>query len=257
MSKIDMKKYGLVEKYTGELFLSHNQKIGRIISRDNENYKVVTEFGILESEISESLKFKSKSLLEYPVVGDFVIIEIMKDKFNSTIQKILKRKNTLVRKGEWDVNYDHIVAANVDTIFICLSLNNDFNIQKLKAYISIASHCNAEPVVILSDYDSFINIDRILNEVKTHAKDMEVIVTSHMGSDSFKSVKNYIVNGKTAVFIGPEHDKSKIVNKILGDVHFENELLLLEGGGIIINTPEMRELGIESINITKKFADIL
>jgi len=155
------------------------------------------------------------------------------------------------------MNYDHIIASNIDTVFVCLSLNNHFNIQKLKAYISIALKCNTESVVILSECDSFSNIDNLLNEVREHTRGMEVIITSDMDSDSYKSVKNFIKEGKTAVFIGPEHDKSKIVNKILGDVHFEDELVLIKGGGIIINTPEMRELGIESENITKKFVDTL
>lgn len=256
MNKTDIKKYGIIKKYNDK-YLTDKQKVGRIISRDNENYKIVTECGILAAEVSNKLKYEAKSLSDYPVVGDFVTVEIDNNQFNSTIIEISERRNSLIRKGEWDVNYDHIVASNIDTVFICLSLNNDFNIQKLKAYISIALNCKAESVIILSECDSFSNIDNLLNEVSEHTSGMEVIVTSNMDSDGCKSVKSYIKEGKTAVFIGPEHDKSKIVNKILGDVHFENELVLIKGGGIIINTPEMRELGIESENITKKFVDTL
>lgn len=256
MSKTDLKKYGLIKKIKDE-HLTDKQKVGRIISRDNENYKIITEYGILAAEVSNKIKYEAKTLTDYPVIGDFIIVEVENNLYNSIIIEILDRKNSLIRKGEWDMNYEHIVASNIDNIFICLSLNNDFNIQKLKAYISIALNCNAESVIILSECDSFSNIDTLLNEVMEHAKGIEVIVTSDMDSDSYKSVKNFIKEGKTAVFIGPEHDKSKIVNKILGGVHFENELVLIEGGGIIINTPEMRELGIESENITKKFVDTL
>jgi ribosome biogenesis GTPase len=256
MSKTDIKKYGLIKKIKNE-HLTDKQKVGRIISRNNENYRIITECGILAAEVSNKLKYEAKSLSDYPVVGDFVIVEIENNLYNSTIIEISERKNSLIRKGEWDVNYDHIVASNIDTVFVCLSLNNDFNIQKLKAYISIALNCNAESVIILSECDSFSNIDNLLNEVRKYTSGMEVIITSDMDSDSYKSVKNFIKEGKTAVFIGPEHDKSKIVNKILGEVHFEDELVLIKGGGIIINTPEMRELGIESENITKKFVDTL
>lgn len=256
MSKTDMKKYGLTKKYKNE-FLADKQKVGRIISRDNENYKVITEYGILAAEVSNKLKYEAKSLSDYPVVGDFVTVENDNNQLNSTIIEISERKNYLIRKGEWDVNYDHIIAANIDTVFICLSLNNDFNIQKLKAYINIALNCKAETVIVLTECDSFTNIDNILKEVQEQTKEMEVIVTSDMDSDNYKSVKNFIKEGKTSVFIGPEHAKSKIVNKILGDIHFENQLVLINGGGIIINTPEMRELGIESENITKKFVDTL
>ena len=254
MNKLDMKKYGFIKKY--ESNISDNQKVGRIIAGHNENYKVITELGIIEAEVSDNFKYEAKTLNDYPVVGDFVVVEINQPTNNSTILNKLKRKNELLRKGEWDVNYDHIVAANIDTIFICLSLNNDYNTEKLKAYISIARNSNLEPIILLTECDSFNNIDKILNEVREHTKGLDVIITSGMDSDKFKSVKNYIHEGKTIVFIGPEHDKTKMANKLLGELQFENDLILLPGGGVLINTPEMRELGIESENITKKFADI-
>lgn len=251
-----MKKYGLVRKHYNESNLPDKQKIGRIISKEAENYKIITELGVISAEVSDRFKYEARTPSDYPVVGDFVAVEINRHPVNSTIQQILKRKNTLIRKGEWDVNHDHVVAANIDTIFICLKLNNDFNIEKLQAYISIASKINSEQVVVLTECDSFNNIDSVLTEVKEHAKGMDVIVTSDMDSDGCKSVKSYIQEGKTIAFIGPEHDKAKMVNKLLGDIHFGNDLVLLPDGGVLINTPEMRELGIESINITKKFADI-
>lgn len=251
-----MKKYGLVKKYYTESNLSDKQKIGRIISKEAENYKVVTELGTTAAEVSDRFKYEAIKPEDYPVVGDFVLIEINPKPMYSTIHQILKRKNTLMRNGEWDANCNHAVAANIDTIFICLNLNNDFNIEKLQAYINIVSKINSEQVIVLTECDSFNNIDNILNKVKEHTKGMDVIVTSDMYSDGCKSVKSYIQEGKTVAFIGPEHDKAKMVNKLLGNINFENNLVLLPDGGVLINTPEMRELGIESINITKKFVDI-
>lgn len=251
-----MKRYGLAKKYYSEANLSGNQKIGRIILRENENYKVITEIGICWAEISDRFKYEIKSLFDYPVIGDFVTVEINQDGYNSIIHEILQRKNELIRKGEWEVNYDQVVAANIDTIFICLSLNNDFNIKKLKAYISIANKCKAEQILVLTEGDSFNNIDNILNDIQEYTKDMDVVVTSGMDSDGCKSVKSYIQEGKTIIFIGPEHDKLRIVNKLLRNICFENDLVLIPGGGVLINTPEMRELGIESEDILKKFVDI-
>lgn len=250
-----MKRYGLVKKYYEQANLSGKQKVGRIISKENENYKVITEIGIYQAEISNKFKKETNSLIYYPVIGDFVIVEFNHDNF-TTINGILKRKNQLVHKAEWDANYDHVVAANIDTVFICLSLNNDFNIEKLKAYISIASKCKAEKVLVLTECDSFSNIDEILNNIQEHTKKMDVIVTSGMDSDGCKSVKSYIQEGKTIIFIGPEHDKVRMVNKLLRDICFENNLVLIPGGGVLINTPEMREIGIENQNILNKFADI-
>lgn len=251
-----MKKYGLIKKYYNESNLPDKQKIGRIISRESENYKVITELGVTAAEVSGKFKYEASTPADYPVVGDFVAVEINQETANSTIQQILKRKNELIRRGEWDANCDYVVAANIDTIFICIKLDNDFNIEKLLAYISIASKINSEKIIVLTECDSFSNIDNVLNEVKEHSKGMDVIVTSGMDSDGCKSVKSYIQEGKTIAFIGPEHDKIKIVSKLLGDINLENDLVLLPGSGVLINTPEMRELGIESVNITKKFADI-
>ncbi len=251
-----MKKYGLIKKYYNESTLSDKQKIGRIISKESENYKVITELGVTAAEVSGKFKYEATTPADYPVVGDFVVVEFNQQTADSTIQQILKRKNALIRKGEWDVNFDHVVAANIDTIFICLKLDIDFNIEKLQAYISIASKINSEQVVVLTECDSFSNIDIILNEVKEHTKGMDVIVTSGMDGDGCRSVKSYIHEGKTIAFIGPEHDKIKIIDKLLGDINLKNDLVLLSGGGVLINTPEMRELGIESVNTTKKFADI-
>lgn len=251
-----MKKYGLTKKYYNESNLLDNQTIGRIVSKEHEIFKAITEFGVIDAKFTSDFNYEAKDLLEFPVVGDFVIIETNQNKINSIIQKILKRKNTLIRKREWSSNYDHVVAANIDTIFVCLSLNNNFNIKKLEAYISIASKSTAEKVVVLTECYSFTNIEYILNEISFVTKGMEVIVTSGMDSDGYKSLKNYIKEGNTVVFIGPEHDKVKTVTKLLGEIHFENDLLLLPRGGILINTPEMRELGIESSDITKKFANI-
>lgn len=256
MSKTDLKKYGFIKKYFSMPNIPSNQKIGRVISRHNENYNIITEIGEISASLSEGFKLEAKSLDEYPVAGDFVVVELEQGGFNSTIKRLIKRRNTLVKKGEWDVNYDHVVASNIDTIFICISLNNDYNIEKVNAYINISNKLNAESVLVLTECDSFNNIDSILSEVKSLANGMEVIVTSGMNSDGYKSIKNYIQEGSTVVFIGPEHDKVKIVNKLLGNVTFNNDLILLPSGGVLINTPEMQELGIESINITKKFADL-
>lgn len=256
MIKVDMKKYGLTKRYYNESDVSHNQKVGRIVQKTKDTYKVITNTGTLAAEISDRFEYGAGKLAEYPVVGDFVIVEINQQGFNSTVLRILKRKNELMRKGEWEVNYDHIVASNIDTIFICISLDNDFNTEKLKTYISIATKCKAEPVLVLTECDSFNNIDSILNNIKEHTQEMDVIVTSRMDKDDCKSVKDYIQDGKTVVFTGPEHDKIRMINKLFRDIHFENDLVLLPEGGVLINTPEMRELGIISSNTTKKFAEL-
>ncbi|WP_313343569.1 GTPase RsgA [Sedimentibacter sp.] len=241
-----MEKYGLDSK---NINISNNQTIGRIISRNHNTYKAITESGEINAEISDSFKYKLGTMSDYPVVGDFVIIETQKG-FNY-ISKIINRKNQLVRKGEWYANSDYLIAANIDTIFILMSL--DSHIEKLKAYISISSNINVEIIVILNKYESIP--EKILDEVKDITKGMNVIISSDISKEKAK-IKSFMHEGKTTVFLGPEHDKAKMVNKLFDNINLENQLTLLSGGCILINTPEMRELGIESFHITEKFADI-
>lgn len=243
-----MEKYGIDSK---NINISGNQTIGRIVSRSHDTYKAITETGEINTEISDSFKYEVKTMSDYPVVGDFVIIDIKKG-FNY-ISEIINRKNQLMRKGKWDANSDDLIASNIDTIFVLMSLNNDFHTEKLKAYISISSNINAETIVILNKGD--LIPEKTLDEAKDVTKGMKVIISSDISKEKNK-IKDFIHEGKTVVFLGTEHDKIKLINKLFDNINLENQLTLLPGGGILINTPEMRELGIEGFHITEKFADI-
>lgn len=245
----DMERFGFDRQ---NIDVSENESIGRIISRSHDIYKAITNSGEINAEISKSLKFDAKTLADYPVSGDFVKIKTING-FNF-ITQIINRKNQLMRKGEWDANSDYLIASNIDTIFIMLSLDNDFHTEKLKAYISIASNLNTETIVVLNNNNSDIP-DNIIDEINDLTKDMNVITSSDISKEKSK-IQSYIKEGQTVIFIGPEHDKAKMVNKLFENINLENQLTLLSGGGILINTPEMRELGIESFHIAEKFADI-
>lgn len=239
----NMKKYGFNSQNIKSL---NNELIGRVIAKSNNIYNIITNSGEVNAEISDNLT-------DYPVIGDFVTIETQNG--NNYIYSIINRKNKLIRKGEWDANSDSVIAANIDIVFIMISLANDFHIEKLKAYISIANKLNTETIIVLSKYKSDIP-NNIINEINDLIKDMKVIKTPNISNEKAK-IRSLIHEGQTVIFIGPEHDKINMINEIYGNINLINQLSLLPGGGIIIDTPEMRELGIENINILSKFADIL
>lgn len=269
MSKINMKDYGLSDRFINESKL-YGSTIGRIISQDKGMYRAVTENGEFKAQISGKLRYNAVSISDYPAVGDFVMMD--ENDGNAIIHHILTRKSAFIRKAAGTSNNEQIVAANVDTVFICMSLNKDFNLRRLERYISIGWDSGAVPVVVLTKSDLCENIEDIMNDLDDVALGLEIIITSSL-KDDYENIKKYIKYGQTVAFIGSSGvGKTTLINKLIGENIFETketrnddrgrhtttkrELILLPEGGIVIDTPGMRELGIESADFSKAFADI-
>lgn len=269
LSKINMKDYGLSDRFIAESKL-YDLSVGRIISQDKGAYKAVTENGEFKSQISGKLRYNSMNISDFPAVGDFVMLD--ENDGNAVIHHILNRKSAFIRKAAGTSNNDQVVAANVDTIFICMSLNRDFNLRRLERYISIGWDSGAIPVVVLTKSDLCSDIDSILIKLGDIAIGLDILVTSSM-ADDYESIKKYIKYGQTIAFIGSSGvGKTTLINKLIGDDIYETkelrnddrgrhtttkrDLILLPEGGIVIDTPGMRELGIESADFSKTFSDI-
>ncbi|MGF0111100.1 ribosome small subunit-dependent GTPase A, partial [Clostridium sp. SGI.024] len=170
--------------------------------------------------------------------------------------------------------YDiQVVAANIDYIFICMALNNDFNINRLERYIAVAWDSMATPVIVLTKSDLCEDVDERLREVKEAAIGIDILVTSSLNGNGYEKVKEYIKSGTTIAFIGSSGvGKSTLINKLLNKEVLKTnsisendkgrhttthrELILLEDGGVIIDTPGMRELGLISADVDKSFSNI-
>ncbi len=266
-----MKDYGLNDRFINESKMhSLNLNVGRIISQDKGLYKAVTENGEFKAQISGKLRYNAISISDYPAVGDFVMLD--ENDGNAVIHHILNRKSAFIRKAAGTSHDDQVVAANVDTVFICMSLNKDFNLRRLERYISIGWDSGAVPVVVLTKSDLCNDIDNILADLNDVAIGLDIMITSSLAND-FENIKKYIKYGQTIAFIGSSGvGKTTLINKLMGDDIYETkeirnddrgrhtttkrELILLPDGGIVIDTPGMRELGIESADFSKAFADI-
>jgi ribosome biogenesis GTPase len=274
LNKINMKNLGLTEKLIQESKLYKDLFIGRISSQYKNLYKVITENGEFTAEISGKLRHSVSGLSEYPAVGDFIMVDRTDNSNgNGMIHHILTRNSIFARKVAGSKNDTQVVATNIDTVFICMSLNNDFNLRRLERYLSIAWDSGAIPVIVLTKSDLCKELEIRLNEISSIAIGVDVLVTSSISDDGYQSLKRYLSSGKTAAFIGSSGvGKSTLINRLLGQNVLDTneirnddkgrhtttrrELIILPDLGVVIDTPGMRELGIISADLSKSFADI-
>jgi ribosome biogenesis GTPase / thiamine phosphate phosphatase len=274
LSKIDMENLGLSPRFITEAALYRSLYTGRVISQYKDLYKVVTENGELTAEISGKFRYDVKTLSAYPAVGDFVMLDRTEDTGgHAIIHHILTRKSAFIRRAAGTSNNEQIVASNIDTVFICMSLNNDFNLRRIERYLGVAWDSGAIPVIVLTKADLCDNLSQKLLEIDAVACGVDVLVTSSMSGDGYLSVKNHIGRGRTIAFIGSSGvGKSTLINRLTGENTLETqiirnddkgrhtttrrELIILPSGGVVIDTPGMRELGIESADLSRTFADI-
>ncbi len=170
-------------------------------------------------------------------------------------------------------NEEQVVASNIDTVFICMSINNDFNLRRAERYLGIAWDSGAVPVIVLTKADLCDNLPQKLSELDAVACGVDVIVTSSRTADGCVPVQSYLDRGRTIAFIGSSGvGKSTLINSLIGQdviptreirsddkgrhTTTRRELFVIPGGGVVIDTPGMKELGIESADLAKTFADI-
>ncbi|MGE7664637.1 ribosome small subunit-dependent GTPase A [Ureibacillus composti] len=274
MNLIDMKNLGLTEDLLQESTLYKNLTIGRISSQHKNSYKVITEKCERSATISGKFHHTVSGASEYPAVGDFVMVTHTENVHERVIiHQLLTRKSVFARKAAGATTDTQVVATNIDTIFICMSLNNDFNLRRLERYLSIAWDSGAIPVIVLTKSDLCDEIHERLNDISSIAFGVDVLVTSSISDDGSQSLKDYLNVGKTVAFIGSSGiGKSSLINRLAGQDIFETngirnddkgrhtttrrELILLPNLGVVIDTPGMRELGIISADLSKSFADI-
>lgn len=274
MNRIDMQRLGLSHQFLAESALYTGLVVGRVVSQYRDLYKVMNDNGILTAKVSGRFRFAVKTLSDYPAVGDFVMLDRNTNtNGNAIIHNVLTRKSAFIRKAAGTSNDEQIVAANIDKVFICMSLNNDFNLRRLERYLSIAWDSNAIPVIVLTKADLCDDLAQKLSGVNSVAIGVDVLVTTSMSEDGYQQVLASIKEGETIAFIGSSGvGKSTLINRLLGEnvlatqeirnddkgkhTTSRRELILLPSGGIVIDTPGMREIGLESADIAKAFSDI-
>lgn len=274
MNTITLEKIGFTEPFKNEALQYEHLYAARISSQHKDLYKVISENGELQAKVSGKMSFNAYDSTDYPAVGDWVMIDRPTDENGvAIIHQLLTRKSLFERKAAGTANNRQIVAANIDVVFICMSLNNDYNLRRLERYLAIAWDSMAIPVVVLTKADLCNNLEQRLAEVSAVAIGIDVIPTSFLTDEGIAEIRGLVGEGKTAACIGSSGvGKSTLINRLIGHEVLQTsgirdddkgrhttthrQLLIIPDGGVIIDTPGMRELQIESADLSSSFADI-
>ena len=229
---------------------------GRVAAQSHGICRVLTPDGEADARSAGRLVYEAALL---PVVGDYVLLDS-----DGIIRRVMERRSAFVRRSKGE---QQVVAANIDTVFVCMGLDRDFNIRRLERYLAVAWDSGALPVVVLTKSDLCEDLAAKLSEVEAAAPGVDIVVSP----DEAEKLKSFI-NGGTVAFIGSSGiGKSTLINRLAGaellatgetrsdgkgrhTTTARNLLPLL--GGTVIDTPGMRELGIERADFFRSFADI-
>ena len=232
---------------------------GRIVLEHTHIYRVATADDEVLARVSGRLRHQAESRPDYPAVGDWVVTEPVAHG-DARIHSILPRFSRFSRRAAGDVTEEQIVAANIDVVFLVGGLDGDFNPRRLERYLVVAWESGATPVIVLNKADLVNDPERHVQEVQGSAPGVAVHAVSARRPETLDALRIHLGLGRTAALLGSSGvGKSTIVNRLVGhellrtrDVRVSDsrgrhtstarQLVVLDGDGVLIDTPGMREL---------------
>lgn len=237
--------------------------LGRVVAEHKSRYIVKTAEKEYDAEIIGNLRFVSSERSDFPAVGDWVAISEY-DTDKAIIHAVYPRKTIIERQAAGKYGTKQIIATNIDIAFIVQSTDRDFSINRIERYLTICNSANVAPVILLNKIDLLEEkeLDNLISNVKARIKHAPVVCISNKNLHGIEELKSTLEKGKTYCLLGSSGvGKSSLLNNLSGiqlmktntiststnrgrHVTSHRELIVLKDGGIIIDNPGMREVGI-------------
>ena len=258
---VDLHRLGWSDRWEAE-FARHAREglvPGRVSLEHNHVYRVLTREGEWLAEASGRIKYLASGRHELPAVGDWVALR-PPHAGRATIRAILPRQSQFTRKAAGRETTPQVVAANIDTVFLVTSIEETFKARSLERYLVVAQLSGAEPVIVLNKSDVSRDAAEAVGEARLLAPGVPVVSVSAKTEAGLAPLQAHLRYGRTVALLGPSGvGKSSIVNRLAGadvlatgevrewdrrgrhtSVH--RQLVVLDSGGVVIDTPGMREL---------------
>jgi len=249
---------------------------GRVVLEHNHVYRVLSSQGEQFAEASGRLKHLAEGRHALPVVGDWVALRPNPSGGPAQIREVLARHSWFSRKAAGRETAEQVVAANIDTVLVVFGLDKPVNARAIERYLVVARRSGAVPVVVLNKAD--LSVDEVGDRVAEAARvagDIPIVAVSARSGVGLEQVRRLLGAGRTLALLGPSGaGKSSLVNQLIGrellatgDVRtwdargrhtsVHRQLVVCEAGGLIIDTPGMRELALwDADTLGDAFEDI-
>lgn len=251
-----------------------NELRARVVSQEKGTYQISNGETVKTATVSGKYRYGAQTVSDYPAVGDYVIAEWQDGDSPAVITGLFPRKSCFLRKAAGAGKTEQVVAANIDTAFLCMSLNRNFNLRRMERYLSVTYDSGATPVIVLTKADLCGDVTEKIDKLQTAAPGVEILTVSSLTGDT-DAVMKYLLPGKTVAFLGSSGvGKSTLINRLTGNDRIatravgnddkgrhtttHRELIALPNGAFVIDTPGMRELGMwdSESGIDTTFRDI-
>ncbi|MFC1979886.1 ribosome small subunit-dependent GTPase A [Chloroflexota bacterium] len=256
----------------------HSYSLVRVTAVNRDNYLVRNASNEAMAELSGEFMFSAESNLDFPVVGDWAFVQFFNSDTLAIIYDLFPRKTILRRKASGKKIDYQMITANIDVALIVQSCDFDFNLRRLERYLIMAADGNIEPMILLSKSDlvSLKELEQRIYGIKNAKVNCQIISYSSLTGSGLAQIQHSLEPGKTYCLLGSSGvGKTTLLNHLVCQDAFETnlvrekdgkgrhttarrQLIVLDQGTMLIDTPGMRELGNIDVStrIDEIFSDI-
>ncbi|MDZ4178169.1 MAG: ribosome small subunit-dependent GTPase A [Coriobacteriia bacterium] len=250
---------------------------GRVVRADRGSVLAVTRRGIERAQLSANLRKRLSSSPDLPATGDWLSLSRPSGHESALVDEVLPRASAFTRGDPGEGSAARVLAASVDVAFVVQPLDGDPNLRRIERQLALAWESGATPVVVLTKADLSADPETARSAVERVALGVDVVLTSAVSDGGAETVRAYVRTGTTVALIGPSGaGKSTLVNALLGEQRqatreirlsdgkgrhttVTRELILLPGGGVLMDMPGMRAMAVHDLasGLDSAFPDIV